>query len=465
MSIRLRLTLLYSAILALTLAAFSFVLYAIQYRYTLNIVKRDLVANANRIVPLLLMAGRGERTLPWMRQEFELGNLRVRDVVRILDSQGTPFDLAINQNAPDLPLRPRGLERLQSGKPWIEVIHTEDGRVLTYNSPLIVNGQTVAIIQVGRSLADRDRALQGLAITLISGSLLTTAAAFGIGWILAGATLRPIHRITQTAREIGQTRDFSSRIPYKGPNDELGQLARTFNEMLAHLQEAFQQVAHALQVQRDFVADVSHELRTPLTTLRGNLALLGREPPLPPDERDDILADLVGETERLIRLVHDLLTLARADAGQRPVIESVNVAELAEETCRQVQQLAPDRPIIWSGPNPTMALANRDALKQVLLILLDNAIKHAQGEIRLTVTPQSEWVRIAVQDSGPGMSPELCARIFDRFYRGDESRSTAGFGLGLSIAKALVEAQEGKISVQSEPGIGTTFIVHIPAEK
>ena len=131
-----------------------------------------------------------------------------------------------------------------------------------------------------------------------------------------GITLHPIQRLTQTARTIGDERDFTRRVTYTGPQDEVGQLATTFNSMLARLQDAYQQVAHSLEMQRDFVADVSHELRTPLTTLRGNLGLLRREPPIPAEEQADILTDMMDESDRLIRLVNDLLVLARADAGR-----------------------------------------------------------------------------------------------------------------------------------------------------
>jgi len=465
MSIRLRLTLLYSAILALTLVVFSSILYVIQSQYTLNIVKNDLLSNANRIVPMLLMGDRSWNrppAFPQTERGLELRDLRTRDVVRILDTGGVPFDLTINENAQDLPLGEEGLAQLQDGHSWIEIVHGEEGRVLTYNLPVVADGETIAIVQVGRSLADRDRTLQGLGLTLVSGSALTTAIAFGIGWLLAGATLRPIHRITQSAQEIGQTRDFSSRIAHKGPNDELGRLAKTFNEMLSRLQEAYQQVSHSLQVQRDFVADVSHELRTPLTTVRGNLALLGREPPLPRAEREDVLVDVVGETERLIRLVQDLLTLARTDAGHTFKLDPVDVRDLIDETCRQVQQLAPEREIECRVIDRAIALANRDALKQVVLILLDNALKHTVQPVCVDLQERDGRIVIAVQDRGPGMSSAQCERIFDRFYRGDESRSSAGFGLGLSIAKALIQAQQADIQVSSVPGQGSTFTVTLP---
>jgi signal transduction histidine kinase len=312
----------------------------------------------------------------------------------------------------------------------------------------------------------------GMALTL--GSLLTTVIAFGAGWGLAGLTLRPIHRITQTAQEIGETRDFSSRVPHKGPNDELGRLAKTLNGMLGQLQDAYQQVAHTLQMQREFVADVSHELRTPLTTIRGNLALLSRVPTPPRTEREDILNDLTGESERLIRLVTDLLTLARADAGRKLKSEPVALVPIIEDVCRQAQVLDPEREIVLECASETsestadsseadlIAHGDPDALKQVLLTLLDNAIKHARGPIRVQLDAADHNVTVRVQDSGPGLSPEICERVFDRFYRSDSSRSAPGFGLGLSIAKTLIEAQGGSITVNSELGVGSTFAVTLP---
>ena len=132
------------------------------------------------------------------------------------------------------------------------------------------------IVQAARPLTERDRTLQSLATTLVVASSLITLIAFGIGWLFSGITLRPIQRITQTAQTIGDERDFTRRVDYTGPPDEVGQLASTFNSMLSRLQDAFQKVEHSLQMQRNFVADVSHELRTPLTTLRGNLGLLRR---------------------------------------------------------------------------------------------------------------------------------------------------------------------------------------------
>jgi signal transduction histidine kinase len=284
--------------------------------------------------------------------------------------------------------------------------------------------------------------------------------------MLSGITLRPIHRITQTAQAIGDERDFSRRVAYKGPQDEVGQLANTFNLMLARLQEAYQKVESALQMQRNFVADVSHELRTPLTTIRGNLGLLGRQPASPPDEQADILADMVDESDRLIRLVNELLLLARADAGRNLTGESIEIQPVLEETVRQAHQLEQNRKITLEVQPEIFISGDRDAFKQVLLILLDNALKHSDGVIDVVANRNGDRVEISVKDYGPGISPDKLDLIFDRFYRGDDNIFTNGIGLGLPIAKALTEGMGGTINFESELGVGSTVILGFsPSDK
>jgi signal transduction histidine kinase len=284
--------------------------------------------------------------------------------------------------------------------------------------------------------------------------------AFGIGWFFAETTLRPIHRITQTAQSIGDERDFTRRVMYTGPPDEVGQLASTFNSMLSRLQDAFQKVEHSLEMQRNFVADVSHELRTPLTTLRGNLGLLRRTPP--PEEQADILNDMVDESDRLIRLVNDLLQLARADAGRALAKEPVEISTVLEEAVRQASQLDPQRSIQLNIDPDLKILGDKDALKQIFLIALDNALKHSDGDINVNAKQKGSLVEIRVQDFGEGIPSEKLEHIFDRFYRGDEISTIQGFGLGLPIAKSLVERQAGTIKMESEVGKGSTLIIDFP---
>ena len=231
----------------------------------------------------------------------------------------------------------------------------------------------------------------------------------------------------------------------------------------SRLESAYQRVHHSLRMQQDFVADVSHELRTPLTTVSGNLALLRLDPPLPAEEQADILSDLVDESERLIRLVNDLLVLARADSQRSLVYEPVMVAGVIAESVRQVQQLDRTREFTISAAEDLCLAGDRDAFKQVLLILLDNAVKHSKGRIFVNAAPGGRVVVVTVQDEGPGIPADVLEHIFDRFYRASEDAAVPGYGLGLSIAKALVEAQSGSILIESAVGIGSTVSVEMPS--
>jgi len=473
MSIRLRLTLLYTAILALTLIVFGAALYTIQARSTLGTLKEELIRSGERFAasvswaysrpPFMMPA---PDTPPPERFEVftadpNFAGIREREIVRVLDANGelvaSPF--GVEEDA--LPLSTAGLQELHSQKVWWEIASTDSGRLLIYNRPIIANGEVISIVQTARPLAERDSSLAGLGTTLVIASLLTILLAFGIGWWISGITLRPIHQITRTAREIGAESDFSRRVDYSGPNDEVGQLAITFNSMLSRLQDAYQRVSQALRMQRQFVADVSHELRTPLTTVRGNLALLRRDPPLPDTEQADVLTDLVEESDRLIRLVNDLLVLARADAGCSLVLEPIAVQPVVEEACRQARQLDQGREIVEAAQDVT-ALVDRDALKQVLLILLDNAVKYSQGVITVTAETAGDQVLICVKDNGPGIPPEILAHVFDRFYRGDAYPDIPGFGLGLPIAKSLVEDQGGTIAIDSQVNSGSKICMRLP---
>lgn len=472
MSIRLRFTLLYTFILALTLAIFGFALYALQSRETLRSLIQDLSLGANRLAEASLRADsppdfpKPEDLPPPQPIPFDefstdqaFQSFPEREIGRILDPNGNLVSSPFGRQEDALPLSAKGLQAVQNQQDWYETATVSGEELLIYSRPVIVNGEVVYIVQAARSLTERNRTLHFLATTLVIASAIVTLIAFGIGWVLSGITLRPIHRITQTAQTIGDERDFTRRVDYTGPPDEVGQLASTFNSMLSRLQDAFQKVEHSLQMQRDFVADVSHELRTPLTTLRGNLGLLRRDPPMPPEEQTDILSDMVDESDRLIRLVNDLLMLARADAGRNLAKEPVDVSALLEETCRQARQLDSRRGISLDAAPGLTVRGDRDAVKQVLLIALDNALKHSSGDVNVSAAQKGSQVEIRVQDFGEGISPEKLEHVFDRFYRGEEASTIPGFGLGLSIAKTLVDGMGGEIVMESELGEGSTVIV------
>ena len=453
MSIRLRLTLLYSAILALTLILFGVALYNVVARVTLSAAGDTLKAEASDVAAAL--HGRGAL----LAQSPPIGTEDFIQIRRLPDGMVIGQSPNLQESGETLPLDPSVVTQILAGppEPSPAVVRVGGQQLLLYNTGFTLRGQVVGILQVASPLRSIDRPLAIVRRVLLIGGGFVTLLAFGVGWLLAGAALRPINRITQTAQAIGEARDFGQRVAYSGPPDEVGRLATTFNAMLARLQEAY-------QAQRRFVADASHELRTPLTTIRGNLGLLQREPPIHEADRVAVLADLVAESERMSRLVGDLLTLARADAGRPLRHEAVPVAPLLADVARRLAASHPGRPIHYAGGDGVAVVGDPDALMQVLLILLDNALKFTppNGAIRVTTTATAGHVAIAVQDTGPGISPEALPHIFERFYQGDTARAGTGTGLGLAIARALVEALHGTISVESEAGRGSTFIVTLP---
>ena len=471
MSIRFRFTLLYNAILALTLVVFGVTLYSIQAQTTYDAIQKSIVRGSENVGAAVLReaTNQGGSVTPSAPVPFEnfssdqtFRTLSEREIVRVLNPAGNLVASPFGRNEEALPLSESCMQSLINQQECWETAAVKGDQMLIYSRPIIANDKVVYLLQVARPLTERNNSLEVLGLTLVIASLVTLLAAIGIGWVLSGITLGPIKRITHTAQAIGDERNFTHRVSYKGPQDEVGQLATTFNSMLARLQDAYQQVAHSLEMQRNFVADVSHELRTPLTTLRGNLGLLGRTPAIPADEQVDILSDMVDESDRLIRLVNDLLVLARADAGRNLTTESMDIFPILDETCRQARQLEPKRNITLDAGADLSILGDRDAFKQVVLILLDNALKHSAGDIHVSGMQKEAQVEIRVQDHGHGLPPEKLEHVFERFYRNREASSSPGFGLGLPIAKALVEGQGGTIVMESEPGKGSVVILRFP---
>jgi len=457
MSIRLRLTLLYSAILALTLFAFSMALYFTASRVTLAVVEGALADESKRLTA---------------SRDFQIEHIGYRSYkfadppiyIQTLWVDGQVADRTANLGDYVLPLSDAGWRTCRKGEPWIEVVPTENGRLMIYSQPVWKQGQAEGIVQVARSLIEYDQSLETLRNILASGSLVATLTTVGLGWVLAGAALRPINKITQTAEAIGAERDFDHRVNYTGPNDEVGRLSTTFNAMLTELQSAYRQLEQALHAQRRFVADASHELRTPLTTIRGNLGLLERKPPITAEDRLAVVADTIEECDRLIRLIGKLLVLARADSGLVLRQEAVPIKPFVDDLCRQARLLTSGKTIRCDNVLDVAALGDRDALKQVLLILLDNALKYTppHGAVTIATALVGQQIAVRIHDTGPGIPAAALPHIFERFYRVEAARTSAGAGLGLAIAKELTEAQGGRIVVESREGQGSTFTVTLP---
>jgi len=301
-----------------------------------------------------------------------------------------------------------------------------------------------------------------LAVILAMGVPFAAGLAVAGGYFLAGRVLSPVGAMADKAREI-TAESLAERLPVDNPEDEFGRLATVFNETLSRLHDAFERL-------RRFTADASHELRTPLTAMRsvGEVALQG---PLDPAAYRDVIGSMLEEVDRLTRLVDSLLTLTRAESGRIPLAsEAVDLGELAGSVADQLRVLAEEKQQSLSvhAAAPVRVRCDPAILRLGLMNLLHNAIKYTPngGAIRVGVATALPWhAAIEVQDTGPGIPAAHRQRIFERFYRVDAGRSTdaGGVGLGLAIARWAVEANGGRIELESEDGKGSLFRVVLPA--
>jgi signal transduction histidine kinase len=346
---------------------------------------------------------------------------------------------------------------------WSEGSTSPQANYIFVTVPILdISGRTGLVI-LG-SPADPFGLVNHLMFNLIAGNLLTLLIALVGGFWLADRAMRPVHTITQAARTIGET-DLSRRLNMKS-KDELGELADTFDAMLARLQAAFER-------QRQFVADASHELRTPLTivNLETSRALSSRRSA---DEYKHSLSVIRSENDFMTSLVNDLLMLARMDAGQAVMAkDDVDLSDIAVETVERLAALAARNGVTLEAGELSEAhiLGDRQYLIQMVSNLVENGIKYTTGEnkrvrIETGAADGSAWVRVS--DNGPGIAADHLPHLFDRFYRIDESRTRAadskndpnspgGSGLGLSIVQWIAQSHGGKIHVESTVGSGTTF--------
>lgn len=348
-------------------------------------------------------------------------------------------------------------------------VDAEPLRVLSI--PLRHEGQIFGVLQVPYPLTDIFRALAEMnrtLLTLIPVALLL--AGLG-GAALTDRALRPVRHLARKTEQIG-AHDLSQRLPVTG-EDEFSNLATTFNALLARLETAFvqrerlvQQLERLIEQERRFTADASHELKTPLTIIKANTSLLLGTQPSEAEYREAVV-DVDQAADTMSRLVHDLLLLARYDAGQlgrntRPLA----LPEVLEAAKRRVRR--PDSaPICLAlGEPPLLISGNEEEVIRLFTNLLENAARYTppEGEIRVTAETQGEYIRIYVADTGVGIAPEHLAHLGERFYRVDAARSRpgGGTGLGLSICKGIVAAHGGDLSLESVPGKGTTVTVTLP---
>jgi two-component system OmpR family sensor kinase len=457
MSFRFRMTLLFTGVLSAVILIIGFAVYSLvsyQLREQLDGV---LIDAGNRIIASAEVNSSGQVTLITLTDN----DFSQTIIIQLWNQNGQLINSSENIRLFQESIDPKGLTTTQTifNDIWIKTAHL---RVMSV--PLLLEGEPIGIMQVGTSLASIDTTQD----TLISVLLITLMAAVGIAIILGGLVIRkalmPLVIAKDTAVQISNADDLSRRIPYKDlgvETDEIGELINAFNQTLGRLEKLF-------TAQRRFMADVSHELRTPLTVINGNVGLMRRMRQV--DEES--LASIEEEVDRLTRLVGDLLLLAQAESGKIPLdIKAVELDALLLEVYQQLRILAGDRvELKLADIDQVKVKGDRDRLKQVIINLGANAINYTQngGLVSLGLSKTKGQVKLLVTDNGPGIAPEDLPHIFERFYRGEKSRTRqneeSSFGLGLSIAYWIVAAHGGRIEVSSTLGEGSNFCVWLPVD-
>jgi signal transduction histidine kinase len=317
------------------------------------------------------------------------------------------------------------------------------------------SGYVVAAQAVHRQQNDR----RGFFVLLLISLIVTVLAAALAIWLVVRRALRPLQQLTATADEIGRWPGLERRLPLSGKLDDLGRLAISFNGMLDRLALERRRTAEALAAQQRFAADASHELRTPLTTIRSNAGFLQAHPDAEPADRAAAVSDIASESERMTRLVTDLLMLARADAGQAKAFAPGDLGQVAGDVIRQARTKHPQLTVHLHA-DPAGAWIDRDAIVQLLWILLDNAARYARQNIWVLVWPSGPVARMSVADDGPGIPPAALPTVFGRFVRAEPNAD--GTGLGLSIAHAIVVSHRGTIMAANNDRGGAIITVDLP---
>jgi two-component system, OmpR family, sensor kinase len=474
-SIRTRLTLWYVGVLALALIVFSAGVYLLLAR---NLHRRmdESLRTSSKSIALSLVRERAEG-----ETEAEAANSTVEELhllnqaMAIFNSEGRL--IAEKATSDNIHARLSSSDSIPDDEPRLYTTPGEDGegQRVAARRVKIRDADPPYLIVVSQPLKSVTEELEMLrSVFLIAVPLALLLAGLG-GFFLARKSLAPVVAMSERARQISAEK-LERRLPVANPRDELGQLAATFNELLSRLDASF-------NLQRQFMADASHELRTPLSVMRTTTQVILEKPARDEDEYRDALAMINDQTRRLARIVDDMFTLARADAGRRPLaLGSFYRDELITETSRAGSVLAARKGVtIEAAESPEVPYyGDEHLLRQMLLNLLDNAIRHtpAGGRIRVSLAQSVSTCKVMVADTGEGIPLEAQPHIFERFYRVDKARSRPGLeangdadnggggaGLGLSIALWIAQAHGGTIELFRSDPTGTDFAITLPLKQ
>jgi two-component system OmpR family sensor kinase len=470
MSLRLRLALWYGGLTAAVVALVCAYSYAVHSRTHYDELDGVLRAMAGHVAEELETAT-ADDYVDILDASYLLGA-----VMRVRDAQGRLLKESSHATVAPV-VNPISIRAAPSVRPypWIGVLapalHNESGDHGTFGLSRGPDSQRwrVYVMQMRGGeeyltallpLGQIDQAVSRFGMLMLLMALLGGLATFVAGWLLAQRALRPVASLTSTAGAIAQSRTFSRRVPLPRERDELGRLATTFNEMLASLDDAY-------QAQSRFVSAASHEMRAPLTVIQANLELLhDRGAQVTAPDRERAIREAWLETSRLSRLVADLLSLARADAGVPLRRDRVELDRVLMTVFGEARHLAQGQRFEIAALEPTIIIGDADRLKQLLLNLVDNAVKYTppSGRVSASLRQGDRHAEVIIRDTGIGISPKDLPHVFERFYRADPARSRdpGGTGLGLPIARWIVDQHGGTLELSSVAGHGVTAVVRLP---
>jgi len=444
MSLRLRLALFGAAVVAVTLVLFGGLLYALFAR-GVNTNQDDALRTRAHEAVVALASARPDDLTP--RAPLAPADLKtsVEVFLEVLAPDGSLVYSTAQLNGLPPAAPPALLAQSASTHGSFATASGLRWYAQPFPAGYVVTGQSTRVPQSN---------LSGIVGFLIISGVPTLIAALAASWLVAGRALKPLKDVAGAADEIGRARDFGRRLPNRRSRDEVALLSMSFNRMLEQLQDSFES-------QRRFVADASHELRTPLTTIQGNAGLLAHGPPISEAVRRAAATDIAEESERMSRLVDRMLTLARADLGLRLQLAPVDLRWLVVDVMRQAAAVHPERTFEVRVVDASVA-GDEDALRQLLWILLDNALRHSRSTISVGLTVESGWARLVVGDDGPGIAVGERERVFERFYRSDVARTGHGAGLGLAIARSITDQHGGRIIAGEGKDGGAGLYVDLP---
>jgi heavy metal sensor kinase len=453
MSLRLRLTLLYTTLLGAVLLLFGVVVYGQVSVHLFNQIDSQLGGTALDIIS----STRASAQTGLEIISFPSLDLSGSEFVQLWGTNGRLLASSPNVSGLNESMDPEGR---RASQPVYQNTTVRNAHLRVLSVPLQVGSREAGILQVATSLGLIDATQRALLTVLIIMALVSMSLAAAGAWFTTGRALDRLHKVTEAATQITRADDLSRRIPDSGPaTDEVGQLISSFNDTLSRLEKLF-------TAQRRFLADVSHELRTPLTVIKGNVGLIRRLN----EVDDESLSGIEAEVDRMTRLVGDLLLLAQAESGKIPLeMRPVELDTVLLEVFQQMRVLSGDRiQLALTDIDQVQVVGDRDRLKQVVVNLVSNAIKYtpAGGKVAMSLGKSGTQARLAVSDTGPGIPAQDLPHIFERFYRAEKSRTRSrdgsGFGLGLSIAYWIVHHHGGRIEVDSKEGQGTSFCIWLP---